>query len=76
MTWQIRLECDAEPNCCRTVFKSTSEASSTFDYVVCANKAIGQDEVANQLKPVVDDHTTIVIAQNGNEWTWIEYTNC
>lgn len=37
-----------------------------MDYVVCAHKAIDQDEVAGQLKPVVDpSRTTIVIIQNG-----------
>jgi ketopantoate reductase len=37
-----------------------------MDYVVCAHKAIDQDDVAAQLKPVVDpSRTTIVIIQNG-----------
>lgn len=37
-----------------------------MDYVVCAHKAIDQDEVAAQLKPVVDpSRTTIVVIQNG-----------
>lgn len=47
------------------VLKSPSEAGHVFDYVVCCNKAINQDVVANQLKPVVDEHTTIVLVQNG-----------
>jgi ketopantoate reductase len=37
-----------------------------MDYVVCAHKAIDQDEVAAQLKPVIDpSRTTIVVIQNG-----------
>lgn len=37
-----------------------------MDYVVCAHKAIDQDDVAAQLKPVVDpSRTTIVVIQNG-----------
>lgn len=37
-----------------------------MDYVVCAHKAIDQEEVAAQLKPVVDpSRTTIVVIQNG-----------
>lgn len=37
-----------------------------MDYIVCAHKAIDQDEVAVQLKPVVDpSRTTIVVIQNG-----------
>ena len=37
-----------------------------MDYVVCAHKAIDQDEVAAQLTPVVDpSRTTIVVIQNG-----------
>ncbi|KAJ5123774.1 hypothetical protein N7448_009871 [Penicillium atrosanguineum] len=47
------------------VVRSPSEAS-TVDYVVCAHKAIDQEDVAVQLKPVVDQsRTTIVIIQNG-----------
>ncbi|KAJ5880183.1 uncharacterized protein N7473_011236 [Penicillium subrubescens] len=47
------------------VVKSPTEASP-MDYVVCAHKAIDQDEVAAQLTPVVDpSRTTIVVIQNG-----------
>ncbi|KAJ5160949.1 uncharacterized protein N7482_007953 [Penicillium canariense] len=47
------------------VVKSPAEAS-VMDYVVCAHKAIDQDEVAAQLKPVVDpSRTTVVVIQNG-----------
>ncbi|KAJ5179964.1 hypothetical protein N7492_003174 [Penicillium capsulatum] len=36
------------------------------DYLVCSQKAIGQDKAAARLKPVVDpSRTTIVIIQNG-----------
>ena len=47
------------------VVKSPTEASPV-DYVVCAHKAIDQDDVAAQLKPVVEEgRTTFVIIQNG-----------
>ncbi|KAJ5083853.1 Ketopantoate reductase ApbA/PanE [Penicillium alfredii] len=45
--------------------KSPADASP-MDYVVCAHKAIDQDQVVAQLAPVVDSsRTTIVIIQNG-----------
>lgn len=45
--------------------RSPAEASPV-DYVVCAHKAIDQEEVAAQLKPVVEEgRTTFVIIQNG-----------
>ncbi|KAK5952778.1 hypothetical protein OHC33_006371 [Knufia fluminis] len=47
------------------VVKTPAEADQTFDYIVCAHKAIGQDAVPEQLKPVVGDKTTIVLIQNG-----------
>ncbi|KAJ3561225.1 hypothetical protein NPX13_g9031 [Xylaria arbuscula] len=48
------------------VVKTPAEAGSTFDYVVCAHKAIDQAAVPRQLAPVVDEEkTTIVIIQNG-----------
>lgn len=47
------------------VVRSPEEASA-MDYVVCAHKAIDQDEVVAQLTPVVDpSRTTIVVIQNG-----------
>ncbi|CAI7647310.1 unnamed protein product [Penicillium pancosmium] len=47
------------------VVRSPAEAGPV-DYVVCAHKAIDQEEVAVRLAPVVDqDRTTIVIIQNG-----------
>lgn len=47
------------------VVKSPAEVSPV-DYVVCAHKAIDQDEVAAELAPAVDQsRTTIVIIQNG-----------
>ncbi|KAI0506035.1 2-dehydropantoate 2-reductase [Xylaria bambusicola] len=48
------------------VVKTPAEAGSTFDYVVCAHKAIDQASVPRQLIPAVDEReTTIVIIQNG-----------
>ncbi|KAJ5668706.1 hypothetical protein N7462_009776 [Penicillium macrosclerotiorum] len=48
-----------------TVIKTPAEASA-MDYVVCAHKAIDQEDVATKLQPVVDQkRTTIVIIQNG-----------
>ncbi|KAJ5508141.1 hypothetical protein N7527_010284 [Penicillium freii] len=35
------------------------------DYIVCANKAIDQDEVVAKLQPAIDSKTTIVVIQNG-----------
>lgn len=35
------------------------------DYIVCAHKALDQEEVATHLRPVVAKDTTIVIIQNG-----------
>jgi ketopantoate reductase len=46
------------------VVKSVAECSPV-DYIVCAHKAIDQDEVAVQLQPAVNDKTTIVVIQNG-----------
>jgi ketopantoate reductase len=47
-----------------TVVKSVAECSPA-DYIVCAHKAIDQDEVANQLQGAVHNGTTIVVIQNG-----------
>ncbi|KAI1145442.1 2-dehydropantoate 2-reductase [Nemania diffusa] len=48
------------------VVKTPAEAHATFDYVVCAHKAIHQASVPEQLASVVDEKkTTIVIIQNG-----------
>jgi len=48
------------------VVKTPSEAKGTFDYIVCAHKAIGQDAVPAILAPAVDKNkTTLVIIQNG-----------
>ncbi|KAL8289422.1 hypothetical protein RB597_001164 [Gaeumannomyces tritici] len=48
------------------VLRTPAEASAKFDYIVCANKAIGQGEVPARLAPAVDENrTTIVIIQNG-----------
>ncbi|RYC57492.1 hypothetical protein CHU98_g8705 [Xylaria longipes] len=48
------------------VVKTPAEAQCTFDYIVCAHKAIDQASVPKQLVPAVDEKkTTIVIIQNG-----------
>lgn len=48
------------------VVRSPEEAQSTFDYIVCAHKAIDQESVPRQLAPAVDEkRTTVVIIQNG-----------
>lgn len=47
------------------VVKTPAEASSKFDYIVCAHKAIGQDAVPAQIAPAVGENSTIVIIQNG-----------
>jgi ketopantoate reductase len=46
------------------VVKSVAEISPV-DYIVCAHKAIDQDEVAALLQPAIDSRTTIVVIQNG-----------
>jgi len=47
------------------VVKTPGEAQQTFDYAVCAHKAIGQSSVPAKLAPCVDANTTFVIIQNG-----------
>ncbi|KAH8887604.1 2-dehydropantoate 2-reductase [Thozetella sp. PMI_491] len=48
------------------VVKTAAEAGSTFDYIVCAHKAINQEAVPASIAPAVDEKkTTIVIIQNG-----------
>ncbi|KLU92963.1 2-dehydropantoate 2-reductase [Magnaporthiopsis poae ATCC 64411] len=48
------------------VVRTPAGADAKFDYIVCANKAIGQEELPARLAPAVDeDRTTIVIIQNG-----------
>ncbi|KFA60786.1 hypothetical protein S40285_06323 [Stachybotrys chlorohalonatus IBT 40285] len=48
------------------VVRTAAEAGTTFDYVVCAHKAIDQASVPAQLASAVDEgKTTIVIIQNG-----------
>ncbi|KAI6086422.1 2-dehydropantoate 2-reductase [Hypoxylon rubiginosum] len=48
------------------VVKTAAEAQSTFDYIVCAHKAIDQASVPAQIAPAVDEkRTTIVVIQNG-----------
>ncbi|KAK3632439.1 i-AAA protease yme1 [Elasticomyces elasticus] len=47
------------------VLRSPADAETTFDYIVCANKAVDPDSVPPLLKPAVGEQTTFVIAQNG-----------
>ncbi|ETI25287.1 hypothetical protein G647_04662 [Cladophialophora carrionii CBS 160.54] len=48
------------------VVRTPAEAGETYDYVVCAHKAINQESTAKQLAPAVDENKTcIVIIQNG-----------
>jgi len=48
------------------VFKSPSEATTPYSYVVCAHKALKLDNVIpDALSPAIGPDTTIVIIQNG-----------
>ncbi|KAG2413179.1 hypothetical protein HFD88_002368 [Aspergillus terreus] len=47
------------------VVRLPREAGRTFDYVVCANKAIDTEDVVAKLAPAIGESTTIVIIQNG-----------
>ncbi|KAI9903526.1 hypothetical protein N3K66_000055 [Trichothecium roseum] len=48
------------------VLRKVADAGMTFDYVVCAHKAIYQDTVPEQIAAGVDGgKTTVVIIQNG-----------
>ncbi|KAJ5384121.1 Ketopantoate reductase ApbA/PanE [Penicillium concentricum] len=51
-------------NVIQLVVKSVTEVPPV-DYIVCAHKAIDQDEVVAQLQPAIDSRTTIVVIQNG-----------
>ncbi|GAB7358657.1 hypothetical protein MBLNU230_g3886t1 [Neophaeotheca triangularis] len=62
------------------VYKSPSDAAGeTFDYIVCAHKAVNPSAIPPLFKSVVSDSTTFVIIQNGvgNEDPFRElYPNC
>ncbi len=48
------------------VVKTVAEAQSTFDYIVCAHKAINPAAAPEQIAPGIDEKkATIVIVQNG-----------
>ncbi|KAF7920577.1 uncharacterized protein EAE97_011470 [Botrytis byssoidea] len=47
------------------VITAPDEAPGYYDYIVCSNKAIGQEAVAKSLAPVMPESTTIVLIQNG-----------
>ncbi|RAO73820.1 uncharacterized protein BHQ10_009832 [Talaromyces amestolkiae] len=67
------------------VLKTPAEAGQTYDYIVCAHKAIDQDAAVKAIAPAVDeDKSTIVIIQNGvgneepfrNEWPKATIITC
>lgn len=48
------------------MYKTPSEAAGqSFDYIICAHKAINPESFPQLFKDVVDDNTTFVIIQNG-----------
>ena len=47
------------------VLRDPAEAGKTFDFIVCAHKAIDQETVPAKLAPVVGPDTVLVIIQNG-----------
>ena len=49
----------------RAVYKQPSDAPHSFDYIVCAHKAINISSVPASFKTVTSDETTFVLMQNG-----------
>jgi ketopantoate reductase len=48
------------------VLQTPGDATQKFDYVVCANKAIGVEAICQALKPVVrEGETAFALMQNG-----------
>jgi ketopantoate reductase len=47
------------------VYRTPDEAKQTFDYIVCAHKAVDPGKFPPLFKSVTDDNTTFVIIQNG-----------
>lgn len=47
------------------VYRSPSEAPHTFDYIVCAHKALNPFAIPPIFQSVTDSNTTFVIMQNG-----------
>jgi ketopantoate reductase len=47
------------------VYRTPAEADHTFDYIVCAHKAIDPVAIPPIFKSVADTNTTFVIMQNG-----------
>jgi len=47
------------------VLRQVKDASQTFDFIICTNKAVDQASTAADIAPGVGDNTTIVIIQNG-----------
>lgn len=50
---------------CNTVYRTPSEAGHTFDFIVCAHKAVNPSAAPPLFKDVIDDGTTFVLVQNG-----------
>lgn len=50
---------------CIAVYRSPSEATHAFDYIVCAHKAINPSAIPPTFQSVVGSDTTFVIMQNG-----------
>lgn len=49
----------------KLVYRSPEEADHTFDYIVCAHKAIDPATIPPIFQSVADKNTTFVIMQNG-----------
>ncbi|EXJ59883.1 2-dehydropantoate 2-reductase [Cladophialophora yegresii CBS 114405] len=64
--WLVLLSILSNADLRRAVVRTPAEAGETYDYIVCAHKAINQEAAAKQLAPAVDEKKTcIVIIQNG-----------
>lgn len=49
----------------KAVYRSPEEAGHTFDYIVCAHKAIDPNAIPPIFQSVADTNTTFVVMQNG-----------
>ena len=47
------------------VYRNPSDARQTFDYIVCAHKAINPDSAPPLFKEIADENTTFALIQNG-----------
>jgi ketopantoate reductase len=62
-----------------SVYRSPSDAGKTFDYIICAHKAINPGSAPPLFNDVTDENTTFVLIQNGvgNEDPFREaFPNC